>query len=532
MIQNKQVEREAEILTVDALSFLEKLHERFEKRRQQILQARLERERAIDEGALPDFLQETTHIRESEWQIASVPNDLQDRRVEITGPAGDPKMVINALNSGAHIFMVDFEDANSPTRKNSFLGQVYVKQAIEGTLTYTSPQGKHYVLNETRAVIVVRPRGWHLQEKHLLFQGKPMAASLVDFGLFFFHNAHRLLQNGSGPYVYLPKLESYQEAELWNDVFTYAQEALKIPYGTIKATVLIETITACFEAEEMIYSLKDHCAGLNCGRWDYIFSYIKKLKNHASYVLPDRALVTMTVPFMRAYTQYVISVCHKRGAHAIGGMAAQIPIKNNEQANEQALQKVRSDKEREALDGHDGSWVAHPALVPIVKEVFNNIMPEANQIDKKLDHVKVTAAELLQPPVGHITEHGLRMNISISIQYIAAWLCGRGAVPLYHLMEDAATAEISRAQIWQWIKHPQGMLEDGREVNAALVAMYTEEELEKLKKTMSDNQWQSGRYEDSLALFTTLVHNDTFEPFLTTIGYEKMDKGAANDDDK
>ncbi|WP_082683480.1 malate synthase A [Fictibacillus sp. FJAT-27399] len=508
-----------EILSAEAMAFLEKLHDRFQNARLQLLQNRVNRQKKIDQGELPDFLPETKKIRESNWSVADVPDDLQDRRVEITGPAGDAKMVINALNSGAKVFMADFEDANSPTWENSLLGQVYLRDAIRGELEYTSLQGKEYRLHEKTATLVVRPRGWHLEEKHLSYKGEPMSGSLVDFGLYFFHNAKALIEKGSGPYFYLPKLEGHLEARLWNEVFVFAQEEMGIPQGTVKATVLIETILATFEAEEILYELQEHSAGLNCGRWDYIFSYIKKLKNHTSYLLPDRAHVTMTVPFMRAYTQFVIKVCHKRGAHAIGGMAAQIPIKNNPEANEEALQKVKTDKEREAADGHDGSWVAHPGLVPVVLEVFDRLMPSANQLEKQRNDVVVTAEDLLQPTIGPITENGLRTNISVGIQYIAAWLTGRGAVPLNHLMEDAATAEISRAQVWQWIRHTQGVLEDGRQVTLELVGQVTEEEVQKIKTTLNEQQWEDGRFEEAITLFEQLVRQDEFIEFLTLPGY-------------
>ncbi|MGC4379057.1 malate synthase A [Fictibacillus sp. Mic-4] len=509
-----------EILSKEALNFLGKLHERFMGTRNALLDNRRKRQQEIDEGMLPDFLPETKSIRESEWTIAPVPEDLQDRRVEITGPAGDPKMVINALNSGAKVFMADFEDANSPTWENTIGGQIYLRDANRKTLSYVSPEGKPYQLNENTATLIVRPRGWHLEEKHLQYGGKPMSGSLVDFGLYFFHNAKQLIENGSGPYFYLPKLESHLEARLWNDVFVFAQEELGIPQGTIKATVLIETILAAFEADEILYELKDHSAGLNCGRWDYIFSYIKKLKNHPEYLLPDRSLVTMTVPFMRSYTLYVVKTCHRRNAHAIGGMAAQIPIKNNTKANEEALQKVKADKEREANDGHDGSWVAHPGLVPAVMEVFNRIMPAPNQLEKKRDDIHVTARDLLEPSPGPITENGLRTNISVGIQYIEAWLRGRGAVPLNHLMEDAATAEISRAQVWQWIRHEKGVLEDGRNITMELVEKLVEEEMKIIWANLGSEVFSSGKFNQAKELFIKLIKEDEFNEFLTVPGYK------------
>nr|WP_240515356.1 malate synthase A [Fictibacillus aquaticus] len=504
------------ILSEEALHFLARLHDTFETERQSLLQERANKQEELNQGKLPQFLDETEWIRNSDWQVADVPQDLQDRRVEITGPAGDPKMVINALNSGAKAFMADLEDANSPTWDNTIGGQVNLYDAVRRTLAHKAVTGKEYSLNSEIATLIVRPRGWHLNENHILYNGKPSSGSLIDFGLYFFHNAKTLAEKGSGPYFYLPKLESHQEARLWNKVFEFAQLELGIPAGTIKATVLIETVLAAFEADEILYELKDHSAGLNCGRWDYIFSFIKKLRSHNQYLLPDRALVTMTVPFMRAYTQYVVKTCHRRNAHAIGGMAAQIPIKFNDKANEEALAKVRADKEREANDGHDGSWVAHPGLVPIVLDVFNEKMPTPNQRFRQRDDVKVTADDLLQPLDGPITEAGLRTNISVGIQYIGAWLLGKGAVPIFNLMEDAATAEISRAQVWQWIRHDRGVLDDGRKITKELVQEMTEEEALLL----------GGRFEEAKDLFWQLVNDDEFCEFLTLPGYKKLTEGA------
>ncbi|MCU9595363.1 malate synthase A [Caldibacillus thermolactis] len=512
----------SEILTEEAAQFLVRLHNKFEKRRKEILRLREERQREFDRGKTPTFLEETKSIREGKWTIAPLPKDLQDRRVEITGPASDPKMVINAFNSGAKMFMADFEDANSPTYKNNIQGQINLRDAIRGTLTYTAPSGKFYQLNKERAVLIVRPRGWHLIERHFIVDGEPISGSLFDFGLFFFHNAKTLIEKGSGPYFYLPKLESAEEARLWNDVFIFAQNELGIPQGTIKATVLIETITAAFEADEILYELKEHSAGLNCGRWDYIFSTIKKFKNHQDFILPDRALVTMEVPFMRAYCLYVVKVCHKRNAPAIGGMAAQIPVKNDEKANQIAFEKVKKDKEREVKDGFDGSWVAHPGLVPTVLNVFNEHMPKSNQIERKRNDIEVTAEQLLEVPDGEITEEGLRINISVGIQYIEAWLGGRGAVPLFNLMEDAATAEISRAQVWQWIRHPKGVLNDGRKVTLELVNQLIEEELEKIKVHIGNERYVNGRFEEATELFRELIEQDEFTEFLTLPGYEKL----------
>lgn len=511
-----------DLLTKEAAIFLEKLHHRFEACRKELLQKREVRQKAFDNGVTPDFLDSTKDIRESDWTVAPVPNDLQDRRVEITGPAGDPKMVINAFNSGAKVFMADFEDANSPTFENTMQGQINLREAIRGTLTFTSEKGKEYRLNEEIATLIVRPRGWHLIEKYFHIKHEPISASLFDFGLFFFHNADALIDKGSGPYFYLPKLESAEEARLWNDVFVFSQNELGIPQGTIKATVLIETILAAFEADEILYELKDHSAGLNCGRWDYIFSTIKKFRSHDQFILPDRSQVTMEVPFMRAYTLYVVKTCHKRNAHAIGGMAAQIPVKNDPQANEDAFQKIAKDKEREVNDGFDGSWVAHPGLIATVKNVFDEKMPASNQINKKRDDIQVNAEELIAVPEGNITETGLRMNISVGIQYIEAWLRGKGAVPLFNLMEDAATAEISRAQVWQWIRHPKGILDDGRKVTFALVEELIEEELQKIQATYGSEVYHSGRFDEATELFTKLIKDDTFTEFLTIPGYDYL----------
>jgi malate synthase len=431
-------------------------------------------------------------------------------------------MVINAFNSGAKMFMADFEDANSPTWSNTIEGQINLRDAIRRTIEFVSPEGKRYELKENIATLIVRPRGWHLEEKHVLVDGEPVSGSLFDFGLYFYHNVNTLLENGTGPYFYLPKLESYLEARLWNDVFVLAQDELGIPQGTIKATVLIETILATFEMDEILYELREHSAGLNCGRWDYIFSYIKKFRNQPHVILPDRATVTMTVPFMSAYTQLTIKTCHRRNAPAIGGMAAQIPIKGDPVANEAAFNKVRIDKEREARNGHDGTWVAHPGLVPVAMEVFNEIMPTPNQIDKKREDVQVTAADLLAVPEGAITEEGLRINISVGIQYIEAWLGGSGAVPIFNLMEDAATAEISRAQVWQWIRHPKGILDDGRKVTVQLFEQLLDEELLKIKEMVGEDRYYSGKYQLASELFSKLILNDEFENFLTLPGYKYL----------
>jgi len=512
----------AEILTPEAVDFVTQLVRQFSPVRESLLAKRGERQKEIDEGILPDFLPETAHIRQGDWTIAPLPPDLLDRRVEITGPAGDRKMVINALNSGAKIFMADLEDANSPTWENTIQGQINLRDAVNRTISFTSPEGKAYTLNEKPATLLVRPRGWHLEEKHVWIDGKPISASLIDFGLYFFHNAKKLLEIGTGPYFYLPKLESHLEARLWNEVFLFAQRSLGIPAGTIKATVLIETILATFEMDEILYELKEHSAGLNCGRWDYIFSYIKKLRNHPDVILPDRSLVTMTVPFMRSYTLLTIKTCHHRNAPAIGGMAAQIPVKNDPAANEEAMRKVRADKEREAFDGHDGTWVAHPGLVPVALSVFNALMPGPNQIERKRDDVNVTAKDLLAVPTGEITEAGVRTNISVGIQYMEAWLRGMGAVPIFHLMEDAATAEISRAQIWQWIRHRRGVMPDGRKITLEMVQQFTQEELEKIKKQVGKVAFQAGKYELATDLFLRLVSEDEFAEFLTIPSYRYL----------
>lgn len=510
----------AEILTPEAQAFLAKLAREFESRRRELLQRRIARQAEIDAGMMPDFLLETRYIREGDWQVAPIPLDLQDRRVEITGPT-DRKMVINALNSGAKVFMADFEDSNAPTWDNLLQGQINLRDAIRRTITFVNEAGKQYRLNDQTAVLMVRPRGWHLVEKHFLVDSEPMSGSLFDFGLYFFHNARELVRRGSGPYFYLPKMESHHEARLWNDVFSFAQEELDIPTGTIRATVLIETILATFEAEEILYELRDHSAGLNCGRWDYIFSYIKKFCNQPDCVLPDRSQVSMTVPFMRDYSQYVIKVCHKRGIHAMGGMAAQIPIKNDPEANEQALSKVRADKLREVKDGHDGTWVAHPGLVATAYEVFDEHMPMPNQISRQRDDVNPTARALLTPSEGTITARGLSWNLRVGIQYLEAWLGGNGCVPLYNLMEDAATAEISRSQVWQWLHHGV-TLEDGRKVTPALFDQLFEEEMESIRAEVGDARFDEGHFRRAGQLFSDMIRKPTFTEFLTLPAYEYL----------
>ncbi len=512
----------AEILTPEAVSFVAKLSREFGGRVEEILRKRAERQERIDAGEMPDFLPETREIREGDWKVAPVPEDLQDRRVELTGPP-DKKMTINALNSGASTWMADFEDANCPTWYNMLESQFNLRDAVRRTITHDDPDtGKQYELNEDVAVLIARPRGWHLYEKHMLVDGKQVPAGIFDFGLYFFHNVRTLLDLGSGPYFYLPKMESHLEARLWNDVFVMAQDELGIPQGTIKATVLIETITATFEENEILYELRDHSAGLNCGRWDYIFSYIKKFRNK-NMLLPNRAEVTMTVPFMRAYTLYTIKTCHRRGAHAIGGMAAQIPSRDDPEWTEFAYNKVREDKEREANDGHDGTWVAHPGMVGTAKEPFDEIMTGPNQVDKQREDVDPTADELLEKPDGNIDEEGFRNNVSVGIQYLAAWLAGRGAVPIFGLMEDTATAEISRAQVWQLIHHPQGKFDDGTEVTEELFRRILSEELEKIKEIVGEERYQNDEFGKAAELFDRISTDDDFVEFLTYPGYEYLD---------
>jgi len=509
------------VLTPEALTFLAALTRTFRDTRAGLLTARVERQARLDAGELPDFLPETAHLREGDWTVGTTPPDLQDRRVEITGPT-DPKMVINALNSGASVFMADFEDATAPSWANLIEGQIALSQAVRRTLTFTSPEGKQYALNEKTAVLVVRPRGWHLDEKHLLVDDIPMPGSLFDFGLYVFHNAHAAQERGTGAYFYLPKLESHHEAKLWDDVFTLSEQLLGLTHGVLKATVLIETILGAFEADEILYALRDHIVALNCGRWDYIFSVIKKFRAHPDRVLPDRAQIGMTTPMMRAYTQYVIKVCHKRGAHAMGGMAAQIPIKNNPEANLVAFDKVRADKLREVTDGHDGTWVAHPGLVPVALEVFNAHMPTPNQVSRQRDDVQVSAAELLAVPQGVKTESGLRMNLSVGVQYVEAWLRGNGCVPLYNLMEDAATAEISRAQVWQWLRHG-AILEDGQPVTVDLVDQLMSEELLKIRAEVGDERFEGGLYQQAAELFIGWSKAEVCPDFLTTPAYAYLD---------
>ncbi len=509
------------ILTAEALRFVASLARAFEPRRRELLAARRRRQQEIFEGRLPDFLPETRRIREGDWTVAPIPADLQDRRVEITGPV-DRKMIINALNSGARVYMADFEDAHSPTWANTLDGQVNLRDAVRGTITFTSPEGKRYGLAERLATLMVRPRGWHLVEKHLYVDGAPVSGSLFDFGLFCYHNAAALIAKGTGPYFYLPKMESHLEARLWNDVFVAAQDGLGIPRGTIRATVLIETILAAFETDEILWELRDHSAGLNCGRWDYIFSFIKKFRHRPEFVLPDRALVTMDRPFLRSYVDLVIRSCHRRRIHAMGGMAAQVPIKNDPAANDAALDKVRKDKLREVAAGHDGTWVAHPGLVPVALQPFDAGMPTPNQIARPLPAVSVTAPELLAVPSGEITEHGLRTNVDVGIQYLEAWLRGTGCVPIYNLMEDAATAEISRTQVWQWVAHG-AKLADGRAVTPELVRGTIAEELDKMRRTLGAERFDGGKFDLASRLFDQMMTGAEFAEFLTLVAYDHLD---------
>ena len=502
----------AQILTDAALGFVASLARRFEPRRRELLSRRAQRQRDFDRGDLPAFLDSTADLRKAEWRVAPIPRDLLDRRVEITGPV-DRKMVINALNSGAQVYMADFEDSNSPTWTNNVDGQINLRDAVAGTISYTSPEGKPYALGPRPATLMVRPRGWHLLERHVLVDGEPVSASLFDFGLFLFQNARALIAKGTGPYFYLPKLESHLEARLWNDVFVVAQDTLGLPLGTIRATVLIETIPAAFEMDEILYELRDHSAGLNCGRWDYIFSVIKKFRGRPDFVMPDRARVTMDRHFLKSYVDLLIQTCHRRGIHAMGGMAAQIPIKSDPVANERALDKVRQDKLREVRAGHDGTWVAHPGLVPVAREAFASLAT-SHQLSLRRDDVHVTPRDLLTVPDGEITEAGLRTNVDVGIQYLESWLRGVGCVPLYNLMEDAATAEISRSQVWQWVRHG-ATLADGRVVTRELVEAIIAQELQE--------KLHGGKFDLAAQLFSNLMTGSEFPEFLTLVAYEHLE---------
>jgi len=510
------LEKSSDILTRDGIEFLALLVRRFSRRRDELLHRRALRQREIDSGVFPNFLPETSWVREGGWRIWPTPSDLQDRRVEITGPSGDAKMMINALNSGANTYMADFEDSQSPNWRQTIQGQVNLRDAIEGAIEYVSPEGKTYSLNEKVATLIVRPRGWHLLEKHVLLDGEPVSASLFDFAIFVFNNFERLLRKGTAPYFYLPKMESHLEARLWNDVFSLTEEELGIPRGTLKATVLIETLPAAFEMDEILYELREHSSGLNCGRWDYIFSFIKKLSHHPRFILPDRGAVTMDRAFLAAYVNLLIRTCHRRGAHAIGGMSAYIPIKNDEEANSLAFEKVRADKEREVLLGHDGTWVAHPGLVQLAREVFDGHMKGPNQVGKVNGDLEITSSDLLRVPEGAITETGIRTNISVGVQYIDAWLGGKGAVPIRNLMEDTATAEICRAQLWQWTRHG-AVMSDGRRVTAELVRSLMSQELHGLAAGGG-----ASKRDVAARLFEGLILSDEFEEFLTGVAYEEL----------
>ena len=513
------------ILSDDALLFVAGLHKEFNARRLALLAARDARKAKLDAGELPDFLEETREIRDGDWTVAPIPHDLRDRRVEITGPV-DRKMIINALNCGANVFMADFEDANSPTWNNCIEGQRNLYDAVRRTISFDSGK-KKYQLNETTATLLVRPRGWHLEEKHVLVDGEPVSASIFDFGLYFFHNAKELVERGSGPYFYLPKMESHLEARLWNDIFLRAQEELNIPAGTIRATVLIETILAAFEMDEILWELRDHSAGLNCGRWDYIFSFIKKFRERPDFVTPDRGAITMDKAFLAAYVALLIQTCHRRGIHAMGGMAAQIPIKDDESANDAATKKVEADKLREVKAGHDGTWVAHPGLVAVAKKIFDEHMRGPNQLGKLREDVRITRDQLLEIPQGPITEAGMRQNVNVGILYLEAWLGGSGAVPLYNLMEDAATAEISRTQIWQWIRHG-AKLDDGRTIDADLYRRIRDEELDTIRERLPEDR------HDYVArasrIFDTLILADELADFLTLPAYEELLRLETNDE--
>ncbi len=512
----------AEILTPPALDLLADLHRRFNAERVRLLGLRRQRMAALRNGQLPDFLAETKAIRDAQWRVRPTPGDLEDRTVEITGPV-DRKMVINALNSGANAFMADFEDSTSPTWANLLEGQRNLRDAVNGTIEYVKPDtGKRYTLAEQTAVLLMRPRGWHLPEKHLLIDGEQIAGALFDFGLYLFHNHRALIAKGSGPYFYLPKLESHLEARLWNDVIDYAEDALGLARGTVRVTVLIETLPAAFEMDEILYELRDHCVGLNCGRWDYIFSVIKCLGGNPGYLLPDRVDVTMDRHFLKSYVDLLIKTCHRRGAHAMGGMAAQIPIRGDESANEVAMAKVRADKEREARAGHDGTWVAHPGLIAIAREAFGEHMHGPNQLQVTRDDVTVSAGDLVRMPQGEITEAGLRHNIRVGVQYIEAWLRGQGCVPLYNLMEDAATAEISRSQIWQCLRLGAST-SDGHKFDLQQFKKMLREELQGLEKELGAQQFAAGKFKAAAELFEKLSASEEFEDFLTLPAYQMID---------
>ena len=511
-----------EILSADALAFLEALHKKFNATRLALLDARQQRQKSFDKGVLPDFLAETKSVREGSWTVAPLPTDLLDRRVEITGPV-DKKMIINALNSGARVFMTDFEDASSPTWANMVEGQINLKDLWAGTLGFTDETtGKAYAVGPTPAALMVRPRGWHLSERHVLVDGERMSGSLFDFGLYVFHNAKTMIARGKTPAFYLPKMESHKEARLWNDVFSFAEDHLGLQRSALRCTVLIETLPAAFEMDEILYEMRDHIIGLNCGRWDYIFSFIKRLGTNPNFLTPDRSVMTMASNFLAAYSLLLIKTCHRRGAFAMGGMAAQIPVKGDDAANETAFNKVRADKEREASNGHDGTWVAHPGMVKLATEVFDRLMPSQNQISRQRDDVAITQADMLSLHKGERTEAGLRENIRVGVQYIEAWLRGRGAVPLYNLMEDAATAEISRVQIWQWIHHGAA-LNDGRKVTPALFESVLKDEMENIRNALGASTYDAGRFPEAIKLFSDMSLAKTCAEFLTLPAYEVID---------
>ena len=511
------------LFSTGMLNLLGKLGQKYRGRVDELLAARRERQARFNAGDVPDFDPETAAIREGNWRVARIPADLRDRRVEITGPV-DRKMIINALNSGARVFMADCEDSSTPTWSNMIEGQVNLFDAVRRTIDLKAPGGKHYRLDPDPAVLIVRPRGWHLDEKHVLVDGKPLPGGLFDAAVYLFNNAESLLAQGTGPYLYLPKLEHWREAELWESVLTDIEQALQIEPGTIKVTILIETLPAVFQMDEILHALRTRIVGLNCGRWDYIFSYIKCFQKHPDKVLPDRAQVTMGVPFLRAYSQLLIRTCHARGAFAMGGMAAQIPIKGDEAANEQALKRVREDKEREAGDGHDGTWVAHPGLIPVAMEIFDRHLGDhANQVHRLREDVSVAAADLIEPCGGTITEAGVRGNLNVAIRYMAAWLSGQGCVPINHLMEDAATAEIARAQVWQWIRHPAGRLEDGRDIDHALIKRWQAEELALIRQDVGAEAFDQGRYGEADELLAEVTARDDFVEFLTLPAYQRLD---------
>jgi len=513
---------QAEILAPEALRFVASLARRFNHTRSQLLKLRDIRQREIDAGNFPDFLRETEHIRKSHWQVARVPSDLSERRVELTGPVVR-RMVVNALNSGASVFVADLEDSNSPTWHNCVQGQVNLREAVQRTISYTGPDGRHHGLKKRTATVMVRPRGWHLNEKHVRVDNEAVPAALFDFGLYFFNNAAHLIARGSGPYFYLPKLESHLEARLWNDVFVYAQKALGLPHGSVRATVLIETVLAAFEMDEILYELRDHSAGLNCGRWDYIFNFVKRFRNHADFVLPNRGTLTMERHFLSACSDLLIHTCHRRGVHAMGGRAAHVPIKDDPMASAIALKVVHEDKLREASAGHDGAWVNHPGLVPLARSAFDAAFKSPNQITRRRDDVVVSAADLLNVPLGDVTEAGLRENIHVGIHYVEAWLRGQGYLLVNHVLEDAATAEISRAQIWQWLRHGT-RLNDGRVVNRKLVSAIISEEMMHIREAVRGDAWDNGRFDLAAKLFARTITSEEFVEFMPAFAYDYLDR--------